>query len=111
MRDVKRSIEELTATTALVGTLKTLAGTVVEPNTSGHSLVYAGVSAAEVDADASIVVTKAGVLATDFAIANLVAGATPTAVKSVVCTADTITITLTGNGGAGTQAFYAVFRP
>ena len=78
--------------------------------TVGYYPVYAGVSDAENDGDASVVITKTGVAATDFAIAVMVAGTTAQAVKKVVCTLNTVTVTLAGNGGAGTQVFYVVFR-
>lgn len=77
----------------------------------GYDFVYAGVSVAENDADASVAVTVTGVAATDFAIAVMVAGTTAQSVKKVVCTLNTVTVTLTGNGGAGTQVFYLVMRP
>jgi hypothetical protein len=77
---------------------------------AGYYPVYAGVSDAENDADASVVITKTGVAATDVAFAVMVAGTTAQAVKKVVCTQNTVTVTLAGNGGAGTQVFYLVFR-
>lgn len=72
--------------------------------------VYSGVSEAENDADASVAITVNGVLATDVATAVMVAGAAAQAVTKVVCTANTVTVTLAGNGGAGTQVFYTVYR-
>ncbi len=101
-RHVQLSVDELT-----VGTILNAAGVEIFP---GYRQVYAGVSASENDADASVAVTKAGVLSTDVAFAVLVAGAAPQAVTKVVCTADTVTVSLAGNGGAGTIVFYAVFR-
>lgn len=76
----------------------------------GKAPVFSGVSDVENDADASVAITVTGVLATDYATAVMVAGATPQAVKLVACTADTVTVTLAGNGGEGTQVFYTVYR-
>jgi hypothetical protein len=76
----------------------------------GYRQVFAGLSASETDADASVVITKTGVLSTDFAVATLVAGTTAQAVTKVACTTDTVTVSLAGNGGAGTILFYTVFR-
>lgn len=75
-----------------------------------YSIVYAGASVAENDADASVAVTVEGVAATDIAFAVMIAGATPQAVKLVACTLNTVTVTLAGNGGAGTQVAYVVLR-
>lgn len=77
---------------------------------ASHSLIASGLSAAEVDADASVVITVAGVLATDIVTATLSAAANAVYVTKAVCTADTITITLSGNGGAGTVVNYQVAR-
>lgn len=98
-------------------TVNKVNGVVVGPAVSGitsvngtKAPVFSGVSAAENDADASVAITVAGVLATDVATAVMVAGATPQAVTKVVCTANTVTVTLAGNGGVGTQVFYTVYR-
>jgi hypothetical protein len=76
----------------------------------GARVVAAGLSASETDADATITVTNSDILATDFATATLKAAANAVYVTKAVCTAGTLTITLSGNGGAGTIVNYAIFR-
>lgn len=79
--------------------------------TPSHIVIAAGKSTAEVDADASVVITEAGILAaSDFAVVTLAAAANAVYVTKAVVTNDTITITLSGNGGAGTVVAYAVYR-
>lgn len=100
MRHEQLSVSELTASTVTAGTVIT----------AGYKLVYSGVSAVENDADASVAVTVTGVLATDVAVASLVAAATAQSIAKTACTANTVTVTLAGNGGVGTQVFYQVYR-
>jgi len=71
---------------------------------------YAGLSTAENDDDAQVVISQSGVLATDVAICTLAAATNDVYVKKAVCSANTITVTLSGNGGAGTQVAYQVLR-
>ena len=79
--------------------------------TPSHVVKFAGKSASETDADASIVITVTGaVAATDFAQAQMVAGANAVYVTRTVVTTDTVTVTLSGNGGAGTIVSYVVYR-
>jgi hypothetical protein len=101
-RMVQATVDELT-----VGKVLGLDGT---PLFTGYREVFSGVSVSETDADASVVITATGVLATDYAIAVMVAGATAQAVNKVVCTTNTVTVGLAGNGGAGTIVFYVVYR-
>lgn len=75
-----------------------------------HSIIAAGTSAAEVDADATVTVTVTGVVAGDVAVATLRAAANAVYVTKAVASADTLTVTLSGNGGAGTQVDYIVTR-
>jgi hypothetical protein len=75
-----------------------------------HVPMFGGLSAAEVDADATVTIAAAGVLATDVVVATLSAAANAVYVTKAVCTANTITVTLSGNGGAGTVVNYVVFR-
>lgn len=75
-----------------------------------HNIIAAGLSASEADADATVTVTIAGLLTTDVAVATLAAAANAVYVTKAVCTADTLTITLSGNGGAGTIVNYQVAR-
>lgn len=76
------------------------------------TIVCAGQSATETDSDASVVVADGRILSTDFAVATAAAGATPAncQINLAVCTTATLTITLAGNGGAGTLINYIVFR-
>ena len=75
-----------------------------------HSIIAAGTSAAEVDADATVVIAIPGAAATDVATATLRAAANAVNVTKAVLTADTLTVTLSGNGGAGTTVDYMVSR-
>lgn len=82
----------------------------VANKTVSHVPMFGGLSAAEVDADATVTIAASGVLATDVVIATLSAAANAVYVTKAVCTTDTITVTLSGNGGAGTVVNYMVFR-
>lgn len=75
-----------------------------------HSIVAAGTSAAEVDADATVVIAIPGAAATDIATATLRAATNVVYVTKAVLTADTLTVTLSGVGGAGTTVDYMVSR-
>lgn len=75
-----------------------------------HSIIAAGTSAAEVDADATVTITITGAVAGDVAVVTLRAAANAVYVTKAVLTADTLTVTLSGNGGAGTQVDYIVIR-
>jgi len=78
---------------------------------SSHSIIAAGLSAAENDVDATVAITLTGVLATDVAVATVSAATAAVYVTKAVCTADTLTVTLSGNGGVGTVVNYQVARP
>ena len=84
-------------------------GTLLE--SIGALVKFAGISAAEVDADASVVISETGILATDVCLAVVTAAANAVYVTKVVPTADTLTVTLSGNGGAGTQVAWVVLTP
>jgi predicted RecA/RadA family phage recombinase len=75
-----------------------------------HSIIASGSSASETDADATVTVTIPGLAATDRCVASLHAAANAVYVTKVVPTADTLTITLSGNGGAGTIVDYICCR-
>jgi len=75
-----------------------------------HSVIAAGTSVAEVDADAEVVIVITGAAATDVATATLRAATNAVSVTKAVLTADTLTVTLSGNGGAGTTVDYMVSR-
>jgi len=76
----------------------------------GAKIVVAGQSTSETDADATITVLDGRILATDIGFATLEADTAGQHVLTAVCTAGTLTITLAGNGGAGTIANYQVLR-
>jgi hypothetical protein len=78
--------------------------------TPSHVVKFAGTSVAENDADATVTIALAGALATDVASAVVRASAAAVHVIKAVLTADTLTVTLSGNGGAGTQVDYVVYR-
>lgn len=86
---------------------KAMLATAVAPS---HVVKFAGSSAAEVDGDASVVITVTGALSTDVASVVLRAAANDVYVKKAVLTADTLTVTLSGNGGAGTVVDYVIHR-
>lgn len=76
-----------------------------------HIVIAAGKSTAETDADATVTITVAGILAaSDFAQAQLIAATNAVYVTKTVVTDNTVTVTLSGNGGAGTQVSYVVYR-
>ena len=79
---------------------------------AGYTPVAVGVSVSETDSNGSVIIdlTSKGVLSTDIAIACMIAGATPQSVTKAVCTTNTLTVTLSGNGGAGTIIAFIVFR-
>lgn len=77
----------------------------------GGGVLFAGTSTAETDDDSSVVITLTGAAATDIGIANLSAAANAVYVTKVVMSANTMTVTLSGNGGAGTTVDYLVVRP
>ena len=78
----------------------------------GALIVCAGKSAAETDSDAAVTILDGRILSTDLAVCTANAGTTGASLPIVkaVCTAGTLTITLSGNGGAGTSINYIVFR-
>lgn len=75
-----------------------------------YIVALAGKSASENDADASVVITATGVLSSDMVFATIIAQAGTATIIKAVPTADTITVTLSGNGGAGTVIAYQVLR-
>lgn len=77
---------------------------------SGIVVKFAGTSTAEVDADATVTITVTGAAATDVASAVLRAAANAVYVTKAVLTSNTLTVTLSGNGGAGTLVDYVVYR-
>jgi hypothetical protein len=82
------------------------------PTDSNFKIVLAGFSASETDGDATVTITDERILSTDIAICTALAGATPAncQINLAVCTANTLTITLAGNGGAGTIIQYLIVR-
>jgi hypothetical protein len=72
--------------------------------------VCAGKSTSETDADASVVISDGRIVSGDAAIVTVVAQAGTATIQKAVVTAGTITVTLSGNGGAGTILSYIVFR-
>jgi len=83
-------------------------GDVNLPNNMGFSIVLLGQSASETEADATVTVLDARIAAGDVAFCTPEVSAY--AVESAVCTAGTLTITLEGNGGAGTIINYMIVR-
>lgn len=94
----------------------TLATGIVDANALGEALVpthvvkFAGTSASETDADATVTIALSGASANDVASAVLRAATNDVYVKKAVLTSNTLTVTLSGNGGAGTTVDYVVYR-
>lgn len=82
------------------------------PAGMAYMIVAAGQSASETDSDATVTVTDERIASTDIAICTAFAGTTGASLPIVkaVCTTDTLTITLSGNGGAGTIINYIIIR-
>ena len=76
----------------------------------GFIVPIANTSISESDADATITITHVGVLATDIAGGMLTNSTNPVVILNATTATDTITFVLNGNGGAGTEAFYWIFR-
>ena len=76
----------------------------------GFLVMIANTSVSENDSDAEIVIVHTGVLATDIGWAILNSSAVDQYVTSVATTTNTITVTLGGNGGAGTTVNYMITR-
>ena len=78
-----------------------------------HVVKFAGSTASENDGDSSVVGTAGvyvGIAATDFVSCTIRAQAGTAYIKACVPSADTITVTLSGNGGVGTVIDYVVVR-
>jgi hypothetical protein len=79
--------------------------------TPTHIVKFAGSSTPEVDIDSSVVVTVTGALAaSDIALAVVKAATNAVYVTKAVVTNDTLTVTLSGAGGAGTSVYYEILR-
>ena len=76
----------------------------------GTRIVCAGLSVAESDADASVVISDDRIAVGDIVVASVAAQAGTASIQKAVVTANTITVTLSGNGGAGTIIAYIVCR-
>lgn len=75
-----------------------------------HRIVIAGQTASETDSDAEVVHLDQRILATDIAICSIEAQAGTASIQKAVCSAQTLTVTLSGNGGAGTIINYMILR-
>ena len=75
-----------------------------------HVVKFAGITASETDSDASVVASVTGVASTDVVVASILAQAGTASLLKAVPTTNTLTFTLSGNGGAGTRIQYAIFR-
>jgi len=76
----------------------------------GALLVFAGKTVSETDADAEVVISDDRIAVGDIVIASIAAQAGTASITHVVVTANTATVTLSGNGGAGTIIAYAIYR-
>ena len=73
--------------------------------------IGAALSPSETDADASVVISDERIDVGDIVIAQIAAQAGTASIQQAVVTANTCTVTLSGNGGAGTVIAYAIYRP
>jgi len=76
----------------------------------GAKIVYAGKTASETDADAAVIVTDSRFAAGDVAVASVLSSAVSVYPKRVSVGAGLCTISLSGNGGAGTIVNLIVAR-
>lgn len=74
-------------------------------------VVLCGLSTAEADDDNSVVVSNTAILATDIAFAVVKASTAAVYVTKAVVAAGSLTVTLSGDGGAGTVIQYVIIRP
>lgn len=93
-----------------IGSGKVLLAMLAAALQPSHVVKFAGTSSAEEDADGSLVITVTGALETDIASVVLRAAANDVYVKKAVLTENTLTVTLSGAGGVGTQVDYVVYR-
>lgn len=77
---------------------------------SSYRVVVAGQTASETDADAAVIHYDQRILATDLAVASFESVTNAVYIQSAVCSAQTLTITLSGNGGASTICNFIVLR-
>lgn len=94
----------------ILATVEQTANRAVSSGSVAAVVKYAGTSPSENDSDASVVISAPGVLATDFVVATIRAQSGTAYILKAVPTTDTITVTLSGNGGAGTQIDWAASR-
>lgn len=80
------------------------------PELMNSMIVASGQSVSETDADASVIISDSRVASTDTAICTIAAQAGTASILKAACTTGTITVTLSGNGGAGTIIHYAAIR-
>lgn len=85
--------------------------TSIVPTDVVGKIVACGFSASETDANAEVVISDSRIQAGDYGFAQVAAGANAVYVLRAVVTANTLTVTLSGNGGAGTILSYLVARP
>lgn len=72
--------------------------------------IGAALSPSETDADASVVISDERIDVGDIVLATIAGQAGTASIQKVVVTANTATVTLSGNGGAGTVIAYAIYR-
>lgn len=83
---------------------------VVTVSKVNNKTCYSGLSVSETDSDATVTITVAGLVAADVAVCTLKAAANAVYVTKAVCGTDSIVVTLSGNGGAGTVVSYIAFK-
>lgn len=81
------------------------------PANCNFGIALMGSSTAETDANAEVVVSDNRIAAGDIAIVTIADQASTATVLKAVCTDGTLTVTLSGNGGAGTVINYIIVRP
>lgn len=75
-----------------------------------NKTIYTGLSVSESDADATVTISVPGLVAGDVAVCTLKAAANAVYVTKAVCGTDSIVVTLSGNGGAGTVVSYIALK-
>jgi hypothetical protein len=80
------------------------------PDGLNYGIVLAGQSISETDGDATVTISDSRIVAGDICFASTNAQAGTVAILKAVCTTGTLTVTLAGNGGAGTVINYMIVR-
>ena len=78
---------------------------------SNNQFIGAALSPSETDSDASVVISDERIDVGDIVLCTIAGQAGTAYIVKAVVTANTCTVTLSANGGAGTVIAYAIYRP